>query len=154
MLPMSVAPIPAGPRVRPYLACHDAAAAIEFYREVFGMELRSCLRMGESIAHAELTGIDIILYVSDEFPQMGVTSPKSLGGRAVSLMLYVEDVDAVVATALQLGATQEGETKDEFHGDRSAKIVDPFGHRWFVSTRIEEVSQEEVERRFAKMMGG
>lgn len=109
--------------------------------------------MGEKIGHAELSGPEMILYVSDEFPDMGGTSPKSLGGSAVSLMLYVEDVDAVVAKALENGATQDGETKDEFHGDRSAKIVDPFGHRWFLSTQIEEVSHEEVERRFAEMMG-
>lgn len=151
---MSVTPIPAGPRIRPYLACHDADAAIAYYTEVFGMELRSCLRMGEKVGHAELGGPDLILYLSDEFPEMGVTSPRSLGGTAVSLMLYVDDVDAVVAKALERGARQEGETKDEFHGDRSAKIVDPFGHRWFVSTQIEEVSRDEVERRFAKMMGG
>lgn len=151
---MPVASIPAGPRIRPYIACHDAEAAIAYYTEVFGMELRTCLRMGEKIGHAELGGPDLILYVSDEFPDMGVRAPRSLGGTAVSMMLYVDDVDAVVTKALELGATQEGETKDEFHGDRSAKIVDPFGHRWFVSTRIEEVSREEVERRFAKMMGG
>ncbi len=151
---MPVAPIPTGPRIRPYIACHDAEAAIAYYTEVFGLELRSCLRMGEKIGHAELGGPDMMLYLSDEFPEMGVTSPKSLGGTAVSLMLYVQDVDAVVATALRNGATQEGETKDEFHGDRSAKLVDPFGHRWFVSTQSEEVSREEMERRFAEMMGG
>lgn len=77
-----------------------------------------------------------------------------MGGPPVSLMLYVEDVDGVVAKALKLGATQEEETKGEFPGDRSANVVDPFGHRWLVSTRIEDVRYEEVERRFAKMTGG
>ncbi len=106
------------------------------------------------VGHAELKLPDLWLYLSDEFPDMGVQSPSTLGGTAVSLALYVDDVDAVVATAVKAGATQEREIKDEFFGDRVGLIVDPFGHRWFVQTQIEEVGTEEMERRFAEMMQG
>ena len=148
-------PIPPGPRLRPYIACNDAKAAIEFYQAVFGMEVETILTMPDGkVGHAELKLPDLWLYLSDEFPGMGVRSPTTLGGTAVSLSLYVEDVDAVVATAVKAGATQEREIKDEFFGDRVGVIVDPFGHRWFVQTQIEEVGTEEMERRFAKMMKG
>ena len=148
-------PIPPGPRLRPYIACNDAKAAIEFYQAVFGMEVETILTMPDGkVGHAELKLPDLWLYLSDEFPGMGVRSPTTLGGTAVSLSLYVEDVDAVVATAVKAGATQEREIKDEFFGDRVGVIVDPFGHRWFVQTQIEEVGTEEMERRFAEMMKG
>ena len=152
---MSTTPIPPGPRLRPYIACNAAKAAIGFYQQVFGMELETCLTMPDgSVGHAELKLPDLWLYLSDEFPGMGVKSPATLGGTAVSLAIYVEDVDAVVETALKAGATQERETKNEFFGDRVAVIVDPFGHRWFLHTQIEEVSTPEKERRFAEMMKG
>ena len=148
-------PIPPGPRLRPYIACNDAKAAIEFYQAVFGMEVETILTMPDGkVGHAELKLPDLWLYLSDEFPGMGVRSPTTLGGTAVSLSLYVEDVDAVVATAVKAGATQEREIKDEFFGDRVGVIVDPFGHRWFVQTQVEEVGTEEMERRFAEMMKG
>lgn len=148
-------PIPPGPRLRPYIACNDAKAAIEFYQKVFGMEVETVLTMPDGkVGHAELKLPDLWLYLSDEFPGMGVRSPSTLGGTAVSLSLYVDDVDAVVATALKAGATQEREIKDEFFGDRVGVIIDPFGHRWFVQTQIEEVGTEEMERRFAEMMAG
>lgn len=148
-------PIPPGPRLRPYIACNDAKAAIEFYQAVFGMEVETVLTMPDGkVGHAELKLPDLWLYLSDEFPGMGVQSPSTLGGTAVSLSLYVDDVDAVVATALKAGATQEREIKDEFFGDRVGVIIDPFGHRWFVQTQIEEVGTEEMERRFTEMMKG
>ena len=148
-------PIPPGPRLRPYIACNDAKAAIEFYQAVFGMEVETILTMPDGkVGHAELKLPDLWLYLSDEFPGMGVRSPTTLGGTAVSLALYVDDVDAVVATALEAGATQEREIKNEFFGDRVGVIIDPFGHRWFVQTQIEEVGTEEMERRFAEMMKG
>ena len=148
-------PIPPGPRLRPYIACNDAKAAIEFYQAVFGMEVETILTMPDGkVGHAELKLPDLWLYLSDEFPGMGVRSPTTLGGTAVSLALYVDDVDAVVATALEAGATQEREIKNEFFGDRVGVIIDPFGHRWFVQTQVEEVGTEEMERRFAEMMKG
>lgn len=148
-------PIPPGPRLRPYIACNDANAAIEFYQRVFGMDVRTILTMPDGkVGHAELERPGVHLYISDEFPRMGVQSPTTLGGTAVSLAIYVEDVDAVIATALEAGATQERETKNEFFGDRVGTIIDPFGHRWFVQTRIEDVETAEAERRFAEMTKG
>lgn len=141
--------------MRPYLACSDARAAIQFYQDVFGMEVETVLTMPDGkVGHAELGLPNLWLYLSDEFVDMGIRSPSSLGGTAVSLAIYVEDVDAVIATALEAGATQERETKDEFFGDRVGVIIDPFGHRWFVHTQIEEVGTAEMERRFAEMMNG
>lgn len=148
-------PLPPGPRLRPYIACNDTNAAIEFYQRVFGMDVRTILTMPDGkVGHAELERPGVHLYISDEFPGMGVQSPTTLGGTAVSLAIYVEDVDAVIATALEAGATQERETKNEFFGDRVGTIIDPFGHRWFVQTRIEDVETAEVERRFAEMTKG
>ncbi|MEM6294576.1 MAG: VOC family protein [Myxococcota bacterium] len=152
---MSVPPIPPGPRLRPYLACHDAAAAIDFYTAVFGMTEVARLEMPDgSIAHAEVALGEEYLYLSSEFPDMGVVGPMTAGHSTLALMLYVENVDAVVEKVLAAGGTQDGETKDEFFGDRSAKIVDPFGHRWFLHQQIEEVTPEEMKRRFAAMMSG
>ena len=119
------------------------------------MTVETVLTMPDGkVGHAELGLPDLWLYLSDEFVDMGIRSPSTLGGTAVSLAIYVEDVDAVIATALEAGATQERETKDEFFGDRVGVIVDPFGHRWFVHTQIEEVGTAEMERRFAEMMKG
>ena len=119
------------------------------------MELETCLQMpGGKIGHAELKLPDLWLYLSDEFPEMGVRSPKAIGGSPVALTLLIEDIDAVVAKALAAGASQDGDTRDEFHGHRAAKLVDPFGHRWFLQMPIEDISTGEMERRFAKMMEG
>jgi len=146
----NVSPIPAGPRLTPYLAVSDAAEAIEFYIGVLGMREVSRMQMDDGrVGHAELAIGNARVFLSDEFPEMGVQGPNTRGGTTVSLHLYVADIDGVVVAALAAGATQHGETKDEFHGDRSAKLVDPWGHRWMLASRIEEVSAEEVERRFA-----
>ncbi len=152
---MSVPPIPPGPRLRPYLACHDAAAAIDFYTSVFGMTEVARLAMPDgSIVHAEVALGNDHLYLSSEFPDMGIVGPKTAGHSTMALMLYVEDVDTIVAKVVEAGGTQQGETKDEFFGDRSAKVTDPFGHRWFIHQQLEEVSPEELQRRFAAMMSG
>lgn len=146
-----VAPIPPGPRLVPYLAVSDARAAIEFYVDVLGMQEDSRIEMDDGrIGHAELALGHAKLYVADEFPEIDIVGPATRGGTTVSLHLYVEDVDAVVAAALEAGATQEGATKNALHGDRTAKIVDPFGHRWLLATRIEEVSAEEIARRYGE----
>ncbi len=146
-----VDPIPPGPRLTPYLAVHDAGRAVDFYVRVLGMEEVSRLQMDDGrLGHVELAIGNARIFLSDEFPEIDVKGPKARGGASVSLHLYVENVDAVVAAAVEAGATQEGETKDEFHGDRSAKLVDPWGHRWMLASCIENVSAEEVERRFAE----
>jgi len=147
--------IPAGPRLRPYVACSDARAAIAFYRDVFGMELEMCLEMSDGrIGHAELKLPDLWLYVADTFPEMGVRSPTDLGGTAVSLSMYVEDVDDVFARAVAAGARAEREPNDAFYGDRVAVVIDPAGHRWMLHTQREALSTAEVVRRFQTTQGG
>ena len=146
-----VSPIPPGPRLVPYLAVGDARAAIRFYVEVLGMSETSRIEMDDGrIGHAELSLGHAELYLSDEFSEIDVVGPATRGGTSVSLHLYVEDVDAVVAAAREAGATQQGETQNKPHGDRTATVIDPFGHRWMLATRIEEVSAEEVARRYGQ----
>lgn len=142
------------PGLLPYLAVDDALAAIALYTEVFGAKERYRLPMGDAIAHAELDIGDARILLSSEFPQIDVVGPKQLGGTSVSLLLYVEDVDAVVGRALAAGFTQEGETKNEFFGDRAAKLVDPFGHRWMLNQVLEVLEPEEIVRRFEAVMNG
>lgn len=151
-----VKPIPEGyPRVMPYLSIDGAQAAIEFYATVFGAEER--VRMdapGGKIGHAELAIGDSIVMLADTFPDMGGKSPKQIGGTPVTLMVYVEDVDACYERALDNGATATRKVEDQFYGDRAGQFEDPFGHLWFVATHIEDVPPEEMERRAAAAMGG
>ncbi|MEL6187200.1 MAG: VOC family protein [Myxococcota bacterium] len=140
--------------LQPYLAVSDAAAAIEVYTRVFGAREVYRLPMGDKLGHAELDIGSARLLLSDEFPQIGVVGPLRQEGHSVSLLLYVDDVDATVARALEAGFTQEGETKDEFFGDRAAKLQDPFGHRWMVHQKVETLSPEEIVGRFDEMMKG
>ena len=149
-----VKPIPDGyPRVSPYLAVDGAAAAIAFYREVFGATER--MRMpgpNDTIGHAELQLGDSVIMLADEFPDMGHLSPKSIGGTPVGLSVYVEDVDAVYAKALAAGATEDRAVQDQFYGDRMGSFLDPFGHKWHVATHVEDVPPDEMSRRAAEMM--
>ena len=153
---MAVKPIPDGyPQVTPYLFVDDAAAAIEFYASVFGATER--LRMpapGGRIGHAELQLGDSLLMVADEFPEMGGRSPRTVGGSPVIVSVYVEDVDAVFERAVQAGATALRPVEDQFYGDRTAQLEDPFGHQWSVATHVEDVPPDEMERRVAQAMGG
>jgi len=153
---MSVTPIPDGyPRVIPYLSVEGAAAAIEFYTRVFDATER--LRMdapGDKIGHAELEFGDSVLMLADVFPEMGGQTPASIGGTPVTIMLYVEDVDATFRRALDAGATSERPVEDQFYGDRAGQFVDPFGHKWFVATHVEDVAPEEMAKRAAAAMGG
>lgn len=146
---MAVKPVPEGyPRVTPYLCVDGAAAAIDFYVSVLGANER--MRMpapGGKIGHAELELGNSIIMLADEFPDTGFRSPKAVGGTPVTLHVYVEDVDAVFADALARGATQLSPVKNEFYGDRSGQIEDPFGHRWNLSTHVEDVPPEEMEKR-------
>ncbi len=137
--------------VMPYLCVSNAAKAIDFYVSVFGMKEVYRLPMGERVGHAELRFGGVAFYLSDEFPEAGIKSPTTYGGTSVSLLLYVPDVDALVAACLAHGCAQEGETKDEFFGDRAAKVIDPFGHRWFLHQRKEALSPQQIQQRFAAM---
>jgi PhnB protein len=151
-----VSPIPSRyPRVSPYLCVSDCDAAIQFYSEVFGFEERMRIPLpGGTIGHAELALGDGVVMMSDEFPDMGVLGPKSVGGTPVTVCIYVENVDAVHRAALEAGAKEVRGPEDQFHGDRSSKLEDPFGHVWSIATRIEDVSAEEVAERAKKMFGG
>ena len=151
-----VKPIPDGyPQVTPYLCVDGAAAAIEFYSTVFGAKERMRMPAPDGrIGHAELQFGDSVVMLSDEYPDMGVKGPKSLGGTPVTLSVYVEDVDAVFGQAVQAGASALRQPENQFYGDRSGQFEDPFGHRWNVATHVEDVSPDEMARRAAEAMGG
>lgn len=151
---MAVRAIPEGYEgVTPYLIVHDGAAALEFYARGLGAE--ELLRMPTPegrIAHAEMRIGKAIFMVADESPDFLAHSPKTLKGTAVGLVVYVEDVDAVFARAVAAGATVERPLADQFYGDRSGTVVDPFGHKWTLSTHTEDLSPEEIAAR-AKAAG-
>ena len=140
----------------PYLNIKDAAKAIEFYKKAFGAKVVGKIYMpdGSTIAHAEIEIGDSKIMLAEENEQWGNLSPQTIGGSAVSLCLYVEDVDAVFARALKEGAkpTGEMEVKDQFYGDRAGSLTDPFGHKWSVMTHKEDVSFEELQKRMNAMM--
>jgi PhnB protein len=132
----------------PYLCCKDAAAAIDFYKKALDAEEQFRLTGDDGkIGHATLTIGDDTLYLSDEWPEGNVFSPQTLGGSGVSLHLEVDDVDAAFQRAVGSGATSLREPADQFYGDRNATVSDPFGHRWMLSMRKEQVSDEEMRRR-------
>jgi PhnB protein len=139
--------------VTPYLIVDDAAGAIEFYRRVFGAsELMRMPAPDGRVGHAEVRIGDSRIMLADEFPEMGARSAKSIGGSPVHLYLYLEDVDAVTGKALAAGAKELRPVKDQFYGDRSGTIEDPFGHVWHISTHKEDVPADELKRRAEKAM--
>jgi len=150
-----VKPIPDGyPRVTPYLHIDGATRAIEFYSTVFGATER--MRMpapGGRIGHAELQIGDSVIMLADEFPDMNVRGPKTIGGTPVTVMVYVEDVDQVFSRAVEAGAKEIRPVMDQFYGDRSGEFEDPFGHRWNVATHVEDVPPDEMAKRAATVMG-
>jgi PhnB protein len=149
----NVKPIPEGyPQVTPYLAVDDANAAIEFYSTVLGARER--MRMdapGGKVGHAELEIGDSLVMLTDEFPDMGAVSPKTVGGTPVTIMVYVDDVDAAWDRALQAGAKPLRQLENQFYGDRTGQFEDPFGHRWSIATHIEDVPPDEMQRRAVEM---
>jgi PhnB protein len=146
---MAVKPIPEGYHTAtPYLIIRDAADAIEFYKRAFGaIELFRFPAPEGKIGHAEIKIGDSPIMLADEYPDMGYKGPKALGGSPVSLMLYFEDVDTVFNQAVQAGATVKEAVTDKFYGDRSGSLIDPFGHVWHISTHMEDMSTEEMEKR-------
>ena len=139
--------------VTPYLIIKGAAAAIEFYKKALGAtELMRMPQPDGRIGHAELKIGDSHVMLADEFPEMNNRGPKTLGGSAVTIHLYVEDVDAVARKALAAGAKELTPVKDQFYGDRAGKLEDPFGHVWYISTHKEDLSPEEIQKR-AKAAG-
>ncbi len=151
-----VKPIPDDYRgATPYLCVHDGAAAIEFYKKAFGAVER--LRLPDpsgKIGHAEIQIGDAVIMLSDEFPEMGARSPRSFGGSPAAVLLYFEDVDTVAKRAVAAGGKLARPLEDQFYGDRSGKLEDPFGHTWWIATRKEDVSPEEMKKRAAALYGG
>jgi PhnB protein len=146
-----VKPIPDGYHaVTPYLIVDGAASAIEFYTKAFGaIELFRIAGPDGKIGHAEVLIDDSHVMLADEHPEMGARGPRSIGGSPVSLLLYVEDVDAVINKAVSLGAKLIRPVADQFYGDRTGGLEDPFGHNWHVATHKEDVTPEEMQRRAA-----
>lgn len=153
---MSVKPIPEGYHsVTPYLIVRGGGEAIEFYKKAFGaVELFRMAAPDGKIGHAEIKIGDSPVMLADEYPEMGYRGPQSLGGSPVSLLIYVEDVDAVFNQAVETGATVKEALQDKFYGDRMGSVVDPFGHVWHLGTHKEDVSPEEMERRAKAAHGG
>jgi PhnB protein len=155
---MAVKPIPEGYHsVTPYLVVRDAARAIDFYTHAFGaIELFRMAAPNNRIGHAEIKIGDSTVMLADENPAHNAKSPEALGGSPVHLMIYVEDVDTVFKRSLAAGAKETQPLKDQFYGDRSGSLTDPFGHSWTVATHVEDVAPEEMQRRAAeaqKQMG-
>lgn len=146
-------PIPAGYRtVQPYLIVDGAAKAIAFYKAAFGAKERMRMAMpGGKIGHAEIEIGDSVIMLADQAPEWDAHAPAKYGGSPVSIMIYVPNVDAVVKKAVAAGAKITREVKDQFYGDRSGGIDDPFGHHWHISTHIEDVSEKEMKRRMDAM---
>jgi PhnB protein len=146
---MAVKPIPEGyTTLSPSLAVDNAAEAIEFYKQAFGAEERGRMEGPEgTIAHAELQVGDTVLMLADPTPQADTRTPKDLGGTAVTMFMYVEDVDAVVQQAADAGATVTMPVQDMFWGDRFGGLTDPYGHSWALATHVEDVPPEELEER-------
>jgi len=152
----NVSAIPSGYHsVTPYLVVKNAAAAIEFYVKAFNAkEELKLVGPGNSIGHAEVRIGDAVVMLADEHPDFGALSPETIGGSPVSLLIYVEDVDKIFAQAISAGATEVRPVQDQFYGDRSGMLKDPFGHSWSIATHIEDVSMEESQRRFDAMTQG
>jgi PhnB protein len=143
-----VRPIPEGYHsVTPYLVVKGAAKAIDFYRRALGATELFRMADGDRIGHAELKIGDSHVMLADEYPERGFFAPQGAGKAGVSLMLYVENVDEVVDRAVAEGAKLERKVENQFYGDRSGGVIDPFGHRWYIATHVEDVSPEEMDRR-------
>lgn len=135
----------------PYLAVHDANAAIEFYQQAFGAT--ETLRLTDAdgkIGHAQIRIGQACIMLADEHPEYN-TSPKTLGGSAVTIHLYVQNVDTFVKRAVEAGAELVFPVQDQFYGDRSGRVIDPFGHVWIFATHIEDVTDEEMQKRFEEL---
>ena len=136
-----------------YLCVSDASAAIEFYTRAFGV--REKFRLSEPsgrIGHAELEFGPMTVMLCDEYPESGIRSATTIGATPVSIHLHVDDADAMIARAVEAGATLERPPQDEFYGERGGVVRDPFGHRWLIGHHIEDVTSEEMQRRYAEMM--
>jgi PhnB protein len=151
---MSVRKIPEGQEgAIPYLCVRDGAAAIDFYKKALGAV--ESLRMAHEgkIGHAELKIGAATIFLADEYPDMGFLSPKALGGTPITIHLYVEDVDTLFRQATDAGAKELRPVENQFYGDRGGQFEDPFGHRWWLATHVEDLSPDEVALRAKEKYG-
>jgi PhnB protein len=151
--------IPAGYEgALPYLIVKDAARALEFYQKAFGAtEIMRIAAPGGAVGHAEIKIGQALIMLADEFPETNCKSPQSFGGSPVSIMVYVQDVDAFVKRAVAAGAKVITPVENKFYGDRSGSLEDPFGHHWHFATHVEDVPADELAERaeaFMKQQGG
>lgn len=146
---MPVNPIPKGYEgATPYLCCKDAAKMIEFYKEAFGAKELYRLAMPDGrIGHAEIKIGGAVIMLADEFPDWGSRSPVTVGGTSTTILIYVEDVDAFVKKAGKAGVKVLMEPQTMFYGDRTSKLEDPSGHYWMFSTRVEDLTPEQIDER-------
>ncbi|KZN42658.1 VOC family protein [Pseudoalteromonas luteoviolacea] len=151
---MSVKAIPEGYHsLTPYLIVDGANEAIHFYEKAFNAQLVMQMNLPNGrIAHAEIKVGNSHLMISDECPDMHFKGPKQLGGTAVSLMHYVEDVDTVFAQALAMGAKELRAVENQFYGDRAGTLEDPFGHVWTIGTHVEDLTELELQERMSEFM--
>jgi PhnB protein len=144
-------PIPKGYRsITPYLICGGAAGAIDFYKRAFGARERMRIESDGRIGHAEVSIGGSVVMLADEFPDYQALSPKTVGGTPVSIHLYVKDVDKTFAKAVSAGAEIRRPVADQFYGDRSGTLVDPYGHVWHVATHKQDLTPEEIAARAPK----
>ena len=152
---MGVKAIPDGYHsVTPYIIVDGAAEAIRWYGEALGATEVMRLPMGDKIGHAEIRIGDSVIMLSDEWPDMNVHGPRHRGGPTGMLMIYLEDVDRAFQRAVDAGASVDKPIENQFYGDRAGTIVDPFGHKWTLATHVEDVPEDEMQRRMAAFSAG
>ena len=150
-----VKPIPEGYHsLTPYLVVDGGAQALEYYKKAFGATELFRMEHEGKIGHAEMKIGDSPFMLSDGHPEMGYRDPKAIGGSPVGLMIYVDDCDAIFNQAIAAGGTEMKPLQDQFYGDRSGTLTDPFGHIWTVATHKEDVTPEEIDKRLAAMAAG
>ena len=139
--------------VYPYLRVHSSAEAIEFYKLAFGAEeLFRLTEPGGRVGHAEIKIGPATLMLSDEYPEHGIKGPRALGGTTFSIHLHVADVDEAFERAVRAGASVVRPLKDQFYGERSGTVRDPFGHEWLLGGHLEDVTPEEMQRRYTELL--
>ena len=148
---MSTQPLPSSTQsVTAHLIVHDASGAIAFYTRAFGArELYRLVEPGGKVGHAELMIGNSRIMICDEYPDFGALGAATIGGSPIKLLIYVDDADAVMRQAVAAGATELRPVKNQFYGDRSGMVLDPFGFSWSIATPVEDVSPDEMQRRFS-----
>ena len=150
---MPVSSVPEGFHTfTPYLIIQGASEAIEFYKQAFGATEVMRLEYAGHVGHAEIQIGDSRIMLAEEAPEAGFIGPAELPGSPIGIVLYVEDVDAVYARAIQAGAEEKLPVADQFYGDRAGTLIDPYGHRWTVMTHVEDLDAEELQRRFTELV--